>query len=140
VAIAAAPQEAIGCDLEVIEPRSRRFVLDYFTDAEAAEVAAASRSDRDLLANLVWSAKESALKALRTGLRRDTRTVEVRVDSVPEEDAWGRLRVDAGRDGGLVGVWRRLPPDLVLTIVGSAPIAPRNPFGPEAETNVAEAE
>ena len=33
----------------------------------------------DLLANLIWSAKESVLKARRVGLRADTRTVEVRL-------------------------------------------------------------
>ena len=67
---------AIGCDLELVEPRSDAFVRDYLTGPEADLVAAAGPA-RDVAANLIWSAKESALKVLRTGLRRDTRSVEV---------------------------------------------------------------
>ncbi len=69
----------LGCDLELIEPRSDAFVADYLTEAERARVSGAPMADRDLLANLLWSAKESALKLLREGLRRDTRSVEVRL-------------------------------------------------------------
>jgi len=68
----------LGCDLELIEPRSDAFVSDYFTAEEQAFVAAASLLDRSRLLALLWSAKESALKALRTGLRLDTRSVIVR--------------------------------------------------------------
>ena len=57
----------LGCDLELIEPRSEAFIQDYFTANEQARVAASPETDRPLLANLLWSAKESALKALRTG-------------------------------------------------------------------------
>jgi 4'-phosphopantetheinyl transferase len=67
-----------GCDLELIEPRSPQFVRDFLTGAEQRLVAAAAAADRPVVANLVWSAKESALKAMRTGLRQDTRSVEVR--------------------------------------------------------------
>src|SRR4030095_9537746 len=45
---------------------------DSFTAAERDQVENASPEDRPLLANLLWSAKESVLKALRTGLRADT--------------------------------------------------------------------
>jgi len=68
----------IGCDLELVEARSAAFVDDFFTPEEQRYVA--GRPDpvaRDLAANLIWSAKESALKVLTTGLRRDTRSVEV---------------------------------------------------------------
>lgn len=67
----------LGCDLELIEPRSEAFVSDYFTAEEQSFVAAASVLDRSQLLALLWSAKESALKALRTGLRLDTRSVIV---------------------------------------------------------------
>ncbi len=69
----------LGCDLEVLEPRSDLFVNDFFTLDERAAIRGAAPAARDWLACLIWSAKESALKALRTGLRRDTRTVEVSV-------------------------------------------------------------
>src|SRR6516164_3359283 len=68
---------ALGCDLEIIEPRSDGFVADYFTPEEQALVAEASAPDRPWLLALLWSAKESALKALRTGLRLDTRCVTI---------------------------------------------------------------
>src|SRR5208283_4815697 len=50
---------ALGCDLELIEPRSEAFVTDYFTNLEQAWVTRASTSDQPLLATLLWSAKES---------------------------------------------------------------------------------
>ena len=72
----------VGCDLELIEPRSFAFVADYFSTEEQALVARACAADRHALIALLWSAKESALKALRTGLRLDTRSVIVRLDAV----------------------------------------------------------
>lgn len=56
---------ALGCDLEVVEPRGDAFVADYLTAAERALVERAGPADRALAVALVWSAKESALKALR---------------------------------------------------------------------------
>ena len=54
----------MGCDLELAEPRSDAFVSDYFTVEEQALIARASANDRERLLALLWSAKESALKAL----------------------------------------------------------------------------
>ncbi len=78
-AVACEGPVALGCDIERIEPRGGRFVGDYFTPAEARLVERAPEPTRPFLATLVWSAKESALKARRTGLRADTRTIEVRL-------------------------------------------------------------
>lgn len=64
-----------GCDLETIETHSEAFVDDYFTDDERALLQRSSLQKRPLLTSLLWSAKESALKALRVGLRLDTRCV-----------------------------------------------------------------
>jgi 4'-phosphopantetheinyl transferase len=68
---------ALGCDLEMIEARTEGFVADYFTTEEQGLVARAFAPDRPQLCTLLWSAKESALKALRAGLRLDTRSVVV---------------------------------------------------------------
>ena len=68
---------ALGCDLEVVEARSDAFLADYFTPEEQALVSRALASDRSWLVALLWSAKESALKALGEGLRLDTRSVIV---------------------------------------------------------------
>jgi 4'-phosphopantetheinyl transferase len=101
----------IGCDLELIEPRSAAFVHDYFTASERAVVAA--HDHPDLLANLIWSAKESALKVLRTGLRRDTRTVEVAVGQVTG-DLWHPLTVTAD-DGRVFPGWWLVAGEFILT-------------------------
>jgi 4'-phosphopantetheinyl transferase len=77
VCAVAAPGVALGCDLEMIEPRSDAFIADYFTTEEQALVARASAADRPRLLTLLWSGKESALKALGAGLRFDTRCVVV---------------------------------------------------------------
>jgi 4'-phosphopantetheinyl transferase len=69
--------EPMGCDLELVEPRCDAFVADYFAPEEQALVGRASEADRPWLLALLWSAKESALKALGTGLRLDTRSVIV---------------------------------------------------------------
>lgn len=68
---------SLGCDLEMIEPRSEAFVADYFTAHEQTLVEQTSAAERPLLVTLMWSAKESALKALHTGLRLDTTCLEV---------------------------------------------------------------
>jgi 4'-phosphopantetheinyl transferase len=68
---------ALGCDLEFIEPRTEAFAADYFTAEEQSLVRSASISQRAPLLALLWSGKESALKALGEGLRLDTRSVNV---------------------------------------------------------------
>ena len=102
---------ALGIDLEVVEPRSEGFVTDFLTRAEQDWVRGPAAADpglgRDAAANLVWSAKEAALKVLRLGLRADTRSVEITVRSDPRDDGWARFT--AARRGGPVmpGWWRR---------------------------------
>jgi 4'-phosphopantetheinyl transferase len=70
----------LGCDLEIVEPRSDAFVSDYFTAEEQEVVRQACPADRFTLIALIWSAKESALKALHAGLRIDTRSLSVVLD------------------------------------------------------------
>jgi len=84
---------ALGCDLEIIEARSQSFTADYFTAEEVRLVAHAGADDRSRLLTLLWSGKECALKALRVGLRFDTRSVVVSPDDVERgsvEDGVGR--------------------------------------------------
>jgi 4'-phosphopantetheinyl transferase len=109
------PDLLLGCDLERIEARSEAFVVDYFTDSEQTIIRASG--DVPLAANLIWSAKESALKALRAGLRRDTRTVVVELEperaerglvvlpeAAPRSPAtrWARFRVNDRQGGGVL--------------------------------------
>jgi 4'-phosphopantetheinyl transferase len=114
----------LGADLELIEPRSALLVADFFTAAEAAEVATCPRAARDRAIALIWSAKESALKARRTGLREDPRRIRVEADGIaqpsgaPGDGAWHALRIAV--DGGpeLAGWWRD-DAGHVLTIAGA---------------------
>jgi 4'-phosphopantetheinyl transferase len=111
-----APAAAGGCDLELVETRAPVFIADWFTESERRLVASAASGARDLVVTLVWSAKESALKALRCGLRRDTRSVEI-IQLVLQEGGWCRLQVrDAESGETLHGWWSRVG-DLVLTVV-----------------------
>jgi 4'-phosphopantetheinyl transferase len=83
----------LGCDLEITEPRSDIFISDYFTADEQTLIAQAPATDRARLVTLLWSAKESALKALHTGLRLDTRSVIVSVDASFDLKGWSPLQV-----------------------------------------------
>lgn len=111
----------VGCDLELVEPRSDAFIRDYFTAAEQVVVADASDDERNLRANLIWSAKESALKVLRTGLRVDTRSVEVELDLDGPSPGWNQLEV-RGQDAIFPGWWHRFG-DFVLTVAAGAAVA-----------------
>lgn len=107
VCLVAAHTGAIGCDIEIVEPRSDAFVRDYLTEAERRLVATAGPA-RDKAANLLWSAKESALKVLETGLRRDTRSVEVTVAELnPPPRTWSRLHVRTHEGAVFPGWWRQ---------------------------------
>jgi len=95
----------LGCDLEVVEPRCRAFVADYFTPAEQELVARVPGAERLGVLALLWSAKESTLKALREGLRLDPRSVEVNLG----EDAVAALAVNRSRvPSSPVEVWHKL--------------------------------
>jgi 4'-phosphopantetheinyl transferase len=115
VCLVAAGAGTVGCDVEIIEPRSDAFVRDYLTEPERRMVAAAGPG-RDKAANLIWSAKESALKVLETGLRRDTRSVEVTVpDLSPPERTWSPLQVRTAEGASFPGWWRQSGAFLVTT-------------------------
>jgi 4'-phosphopantetheinyl transferase len=70
-------QAIVGADIERVETRTPAFVEDFYTHGEAARVWACPPPERDTLVAVMWSAKEAVLKALRHGLRVDTRTVEI---------------------------------------------------------------
>jgi 4'-phosphopantetheinyl transferase len=127
--------DAVGVDLELVEPRSDGFVSDFLTAPEQDYVR--SRTDEDAraaAANLMWSAKESALKVLRTGLRADTRTVEVTLDGDVSAGAataadspaggWQRLDVRHTVTGQTFPGWWRRDGSFVLTMTTTRPVPP----------------
>jgi len=124
---AIAPSGAVlGCDLEMIEPRSDAFATDYFTAEEQALVARAPAADRYRLLALLWSAKESALKALRVGLRLDTRCVIVSLAgelSREGDDGWHPL--EARYEDRTFHGWWHNQGNFLRTVVGTpAPVEP----------------
>ncbi len=121
VSVVATEPVSLGCDLELVETRSDLFVRDYFTEAEQDWVIE-RRDEHSLWANLTWSAKESALKVLREGLRRDTRSVEVTFGDI-EVEGWFSFDVADVGGGHFPGWWQQFG-DFVLTVCADAPTRP----------------
>jgi 4'-phosphopantetheinyl transferase len=98
------PGAALGCDIEQLEPRGELLAVDYFTPEEIETVRKTAPENEVLIANLIWSAKESVLKALREGLRRDTRDISIKPDFDKQENGWfrwtGRCRQTAREFNG----------------------------------------
>lgn len=118
---------AVGIDLEIVEPRSDAFVTDFLTETEQAVVRALpDRTATDGAANLIWSAKEAALKVLRTGLRADTRTVEVTLvegySPTERDDGWSALAVRHTPTGRTFDGWWRRDGAFLLTLTSEAPL------------------
>jgi 4'-phosphopantetheinyl transferase len=133
VCVVAGPGAVLGCDLEIAEPRSDEFIADYFTADEQALIAAASPAYRDQIAALLWSAKESALKALQEGLRLDTRSVVARPAELLTEnddgDYWRPLQVE--HEGGQVFYgWWQATGGFLRTLVAAAAPPPPVPLSP----------
>jgi len=103
--------EVVGCDLEAIEPRSDAFVREWLAPAERELLGDTALALRPLVANLIWSAKESAAKVRREGLRLDVGQAVATVDGLDAPDAsWQPLRV-AWADGAqpTTGWWHSEP-------------------------------
>jgi len=116
----------MGCDLEAIEPHGDAFLFDYFTAEEQTLVARAPASDRARLLTLLWSGKESALKALGTGLRLDTRSVIVSPDDESFDfNGWSRLQVRYTGGRIFYGWWQHID-DIMRTVVANSP--PESPI------------
>ena len=125
-AVTGAPA-VIGCDLELVEPRSPAFVREWLAPAEQTLLVTLDGPERDRVANLMWSAKEAAAKVRRGGLRLDVRRAAVAAPEVAvPAAAWRPLRVDWEQEGTETAGWWRDEPCWVMTIAGDpAPGLPR---------------
>jgi 4'-phosphopantetheinyl transferase len=106
--IAAGTRWSLGCDIEWIEHREQSFVSDFFTAQEIRDVMGTPVEHRDCRVTAIWSAKESVLKSLRTGLRIDTRRIECRFapdDLLPREWSPLTVMIDAGLVEQFPGAW-----------------------------------
>jgi len=110
----------LGCDMELVESHGPAFVTDYFTPEEQTVLAHTFVTEQPRMLTMLWSAKESALKAMREGLRLDTRTVSVTsITGECDLNGWSPLQVR--HVGGQVfeGWWQSN--DWVLRTVVAAP-------------------
>lgn len=107
-----------GCDVELIETRAPVFVIDWFTRSERESVERAPGPSRDLLVTTIWSAKESALKAIRQGLRLDTRDIEVELSDQEREGWRGFAALYSGKP--LAGWSKQLGQWVVTTVIDRA--------------------
>ncbi len=113
---------ALGCDIEVIEPRSASFASDYFTAREQVLIAEVAAAERARILALLWSAKESALKALGVGLRWDTRRVAIALGRAwqLQSDEWAPLEAHCDEERLFEGWWQQSG-RLIRTLVSSPP-------------------
>ncbi len=107
----------LGVDVERVEARFPGFEEDFFTDRERAALSVFLDERHVLGVTLVWSLKEAVLKALRQGLRLDTRRVEVRLPpTFPVAQDWQACGVSVvTKPQYWYGCWRRWG-DYVLTV------------------------
>lgn len=110
LAVTGPPDLAIGCDLEVVEPRSPAFLREWLSDAERALAG-----DDPERANLIWCAKEAAAKARRGGLRLNVRRAEVSLEDSPGQ--WRPLSVRWEEEPTAVSGWWAMKPGWVMAVV-----------------------
>ena len=114
----------LGCDLEVLEPHSQAFVEDYLTHEEQLRVTEASSDDRDRLVALLWSGKESTLKAMKVGLRIDTRCISVKPGEVRSLCRWTPLETQSTAGDKFHGWWRQANSCVQTLVAYPSPRAP----------------
>ncbi len=113
---------ALGCDVEAVEKRSAAFIEDYFTVKERDWIYRTPVAKHPLYATLIWSAKESTMKALRQGLRLDTRSVEVHLDEIAD-NGWNPFTAVFKEKTQIFHGWWQVWDEYVQTIVADQPSA-----------------
>jgi phosphopantetheinyl transferase len=115
----------LGCDVELVEPHSGAFIADYFHPDEQAWLARIPTAERPRMVALLWSAKESVLKALHEGLRLDTRSVTVSPTlGACDLFGWSPFQVRCSDEQTFDGWWRSTPANLQTVVASPRPEAP----------------
>jgi 4'-phosphopantetheinyl transferase len=117
----------VGCDLELVEPRSDAFVREWLGQAEWEILSARPEGERALAANLLWTAKEAAAKVRREGLRLDVRNaVVVGAPETALGGEWRALSVRWGDGSRPTSAWSRVVGAFVMSVAAEpAPASPR---------------
>ena len=125
VCAVASDQALLGCDLEVVETRSDAFLSDYFTEQEQALVREVPEPERWVRLALLWSAKESALKALQLGLRADTRAVSVCLGPISSANGrWASFQAVCEDGRHLDGFWSHDEKFVKTLVAAPSPFLP----------------
>ena len=98
---------AIGCDLELIETRSELFITDYFTPNEV-NIVTSHPDQKDIIANLIWSAKESVSKVVQLGLNLSTHDVDVHTIQFENSSEWNDMDITLNNSNSFYGKWKQL--------------------------------
>jgi 4'-phosphopantetheinyl transferase len=114
------PGLSLGCDLELIEQREIKFFEDYFAPEEIA-LLQKTPAESNLVAYLIWSAKETVLKMLRQGMRRDTRSVLIRPDFSEPRDSWYRWTCQCLESSRTFSGWWRAGDGFVYSLASDPP-------------------
>jgi 4'-phosphopantetheinyl transferase len=127
----AGPGVALGCDVELIRALRRGTVSQQFTAAEQRLMEGLEPHDWAVRGTLLWTAKESALKALRQGLRLDTRAVEAMPSLDDSPGTWRPLAVAQVAEGRVFrGWWRRLGDHIISVVAEPGAEAPAGEDAP----------
>jgi 4'-phosphopantetheinyl transferase len=115
----------LGCDLELVEPHSDAFITDYFDLEEQALVARVPEAERPRMVALLWSAKESVMKALHEGLRLDTRSIFVTPTlGACDHFGWSSFHARYADEQRFDGWWRSTCTILQTVAASPAPEVP----------------
>ena len=114
----------VGCDLEWMEYESPGFFDDYFRPEETQFCREALETIKPIAGYLIWSAKESCLKVLREGLRRDTRSVRIDLDPRESGGSWKPWTGHCMKTGLVFHGWWQCKDGFVYTIASDQPGQP----------------
>ena len=124
------PGMTVGVDVERVEAREPSFAETFFTAKEADAGRTTPAESRDLFITAIWSGKEAALKALRTGLRADTRRVQCSVQRLERPaEFWAPITITLDAQlappgpSSLTGWWRSIGEHLLALALLSVPRA-----------------
>ena len=114
----------LGCDLEMIEPRSDAFVADYFTAEEQALVARASAADRSRAPGAALERERERAQSVARGpsTRHAERDREPRRCGI-RSHGWSPLRVRHA-DGRIFCGWWQHADGIVRTVVAASAAGP----------------
>ncbi|MBK8491151.1 MAG: 4'-phosphopantetheinyl transferase superfamily protein [Saprospirales bacterium] len=119
IAVVATGQVAIGCDLELIEPRSPAFLSDYFLDRELGLLADIPPDQKDIYVNLLWCVKESVMKATGEGMKLHPRKIEVQLEAREDSGEWNPVFAEVDSLSTRFEGWWKREREMISTFISA---------------------